>query len=146
MSFMTRNDLPADLKAGGEYIPALSKTSTWGHLGYRLAARRPCTGWTMRPANGPDSQHSDSDPHSISSSMYGFMYEVEKGNIWFGTHEDGLMKFDKKRNRFDFIRAGNAGNSHEPIIKVQNMCSGNENELYLLSYGLYRLQIMKTAV
>jgi signal transduction histidine kinase/streptogramin lyase len=134
---VTNNDIPTGLTAETEFIGYIYKTAN-GDIWIKNNSSKALYRFDKMARQWHIYQHDDSDPHSVSTSAYGNILEDGKYNLWFGTRNDGLMRFDKKNNRFDFIKSGNTGHATEKIINVHYMCTGNEDELYLLSSGLYR--------
>lgn len=130
------NNLPAELNRENEHIGYIHKTAN-GDIWIRDNSNNALYRFDKITNRWNKYEHNDSDSHSVSASVNGNIYEDESGNSWFGT-QDGLMWFDKKSSRFNFIKSGNTEYGKEKIINVHDICAGNKNELYLLSYSLYR--------
>lgn len=52
-------------------------------------------------------RHQPADPHSLQNDVVNTILETSDGTLWAGTG-GGLHRFDRARNRFDFVRLGNA--------------------------------------
>ena len=142
--FIRKSDVPAALTRETESIMVVYKTSS-GDIWVYDFSEKTLYRFNKQLQEWSKFQHSDEDPHSVSAEVAANVLEDEQGNIWFGTLQDGLMRFDKINQRFDFFKTGkndNAGSSagqmNAKFIQVQGICTADKDILFLLSDGLYR--------
>jgi signal transduction histidine kinase/ligand-binding sensor domain-containing protein len=76
--------------------------------------------------------HDINDPHSIAPLVTVAMFEDEQGVMWFGTMEDGIMRYDSAKNNFDFFRHAYTDSSKVRIVNLLRIFSAGKNQLYLV--------------
>jgi ligand-binding sensor domain-containing protein/signal transduction histidine kinase len=77
-------------------------------------------------------KHDAHNPHSSAAFVTQAMHEDDNGTMWFGTIEDGIMRFDAKQSRFDFFQTPHTNVPKMRIEYPVRICSNKNNELYLM--------------
>jgi len=104
-AFIRKNGLPVELMKENENIAFIFATVE-GDIWINDNTNKALYKYNKATERWNKYQHNADDSHSISTEVIGNILEDNNGNTWFCTLQDGLMRYDKKNDRFDFLKTG----------------------------------------